>query len=140
MLVGIDDAALADFLAMYEMPRADEVGGSHDWSKRRNPSPLEYLAPSSQEWLVRLPAAAFPGALVIRYPRIVNLFAMLWKDRVGCSAYFDELFIDRRGGRKGFSAAVKRELRVLRNYYCHSTGRSAFAVWPVVGWGVRAPS
>jgi hypothetical protein len=118
------DDELAEFLATYEMPpRADEAAGSHDWSKRRNPPPLEYLTPFSQDWLVRLPAAAFPRTLIIRYPRIINLFAMLWKDRVGCSAYFDELFIDRRGGRKGFPAAVKRELIALRDYYWYSTGR-----------------
>ena len=58
--------------------------------------------PSSEEWLDLLPPRAFPGCLATHYPRIVNLIAMLWKDRIGCSAYFDELIIDRRGGRKGF--------------------------------------
>ena len=31
--------------------------------------------------------------------------------------YFDELLVDRRGGRQGFPKDVLRELLVLRSYY-----------------------
>jgi hypothetical protein len=100
---------------------SDASSRSYDWSKHRNPPPVEHLLPSSEVWLDLLPSAAFPGALATHYPRIVNLIAMLWSHRIGCSAYFDELIIDRRGGRQGFPAAVKRDLLVLRDFW-HSRG------------------
>ena len=88
-----------------------------DWSRHRNPPPPEHLLPTSEVWLDLLPPAAFPGALATHYPRIVNLIAMLWGQRIACSAYFDELIIDRRGGRQGFPAAVRHDLLVLRDYW-----------------------
>ena len=90
---------------------------SDDWSRHRNPPPPEHLLPTREVWLDVLPPAAFPGALATHYPRIVNLIAMLWSHSIGCSAYFDELIIDRRGGRQGFPAAVKHDLLVLRDYW-----------------------
>lgn len=98
----------------------DSSIGPQDWSRYRKPPPAEYLLPSTEEWIDRLPPEAFPGALATYYPRIANLIAMLWNDRIGCSVYFDELLIDRRGGRRGFSDGVKRDLLRLRDYWFRS--------------------
>jgi hypothetical protein len=42
---------------------------------------------------------------------------MQWEDRRACPAYFEELLMDRRGGRRGFPAEVRRDLSRLRNYW-----------------------
>jgi hypothetical protein len=42
---------------------------------------------------------------------------MQWNDRIACPAYFDELLVDRRGGRQGFPPAVRRDLLKLRDYW-----------------------
>lgn len=88
-----------------------------DWSKHRKAQPAEHLLPFSERWMDLLPPDAFPGALATHYPRIVNLIARQWNDRNGCPAYFDELLVDRRGGRQGFPPAVKRDLLKLRDYW-----------------------
>jgi hypothetical protein len=64
-----------------------------------------------------LPPDVFPGALATHFPRIVNLIAMQWNDHRGCPAYFNELLVDRRGGRQGFPAAVKRDLLKLLDHW-----------------------
>lgn len=96
---------------------SDASVGPPNWSSHRKPPPVEYLLPDTEEWIDLLPPAMFPGALATHYPRIVNLIAMLWKNRIGCPLYFDELLIDRRGGRQGFPQAVKLDLLRLRDYW-----------------------
>ena len=85
---------------------------------------MENLLPSSENWIDLLPPEMFPGALATHYPRVVNIIARLWNDRARCSAYFDELFIDRRGGRQGFPGAVKRDLLKLRHHWYFERRRS----------------
>ena len=103
---------------------SDLSAGSHDWSHLRKAQPVENLLPTSENWIDLLPPEAFPGALATHYPRIVNIIAMLWNDRVRCSAYFDELFIDRRGGRQGFPDVVQRDLSKLRHHWYFGHWRS----------------
>ncbi len=55
------------------------------------------------------------------YPRIANSLAVMWGDTEGLRAYFDELFIDRRGGRRGFPPDVLNDLRVLRYFLAGSS-------------------
>jgi len=102
---------------------SDSPAGPHDWSQHRKPPPVDYLLPASEEWIDLLPPAAFPGALATHYPRIVNLIAILWNDHTGCFLYFDDLLIDRRGGRHGFPDVVKRDLLRLRDYWWHVRSR-----------------
>ena len=45
----------------------------------------------------------------------------MWGDTEGLRAYFDELFIDRRGGRRGFPPDVLNDLRILRYYLAGSS-------------------
>jgi len=41
----------------------------------------------------------------------------MWVDTKALSAYFDELLVDRRRGRRGFPLDVFVDLRVLRDYH-----------------------
>lgn len=88
-----------------------------DWSPVRRARPADYLLPIGERWLRGLPPEVLPAALLMNFPRIVNLIAMQWDDRGACAAYFEELLNDRRGGRRGFPQNVARDLSRLRNYW-----------------------
>jgi hypothetical protein len=92
-------------------------GELEDWSPVRKARPADYLLPASERWMEHLPHDVRPLALATRFPRIVNLVARQWSDRGACPAFFEELLIDRRGGRKGFPADVQHDLSKLRNYW-----------------------
>jgi len=99
------------------LPPADQ-DSAQDWSRLRKATPVNYMLPSSLEWLRSLPKDVRPMALAIQYPRIANLIALQWSKPVECCAYFDDLLVDHRGMRKGFPADVHRDLQTLRDYYC----------------------
>ena len=92
-----------------------------DWVSFRRARPADYLLPIGERWLRGLPPEVLPVALITTFPRIVNLFAMQWDDRNACSAYFEELLTDRRGGRRGFPENVERDLSRLRSYWYSRT-------------------
>jgi hypothetical protein len=50
-------------------------------------------------------------------PRIANFLAARGRTRETLRPYLDELFVDRRGGRKGFPPEVMAELFELRTHY-----------------------
>ena len=91
-----------------------------DFTRRRKASPVARLLPSTQKWLEGLPRRVQPHVLCDYYPRIANSLAAMWGDAEGLRSYFDGLFIDRRGGRKGFPPDVLNDLRVLRHYLAAS--------------------
>jgi hypothetical protein len=105
-----DDHALAE-------RRARSGDADPNWSPIRRTRPADYLLPIGERWLRGLPPEVLPAALVMSFPRIVNLIAMQWDDRGACAAYFEELLTDRRGGRCGFPENVERDLSRLRNYW-----------------------
>jgi hypothetical protein len=47
-----------------------------------------------------------PIHLACRFPRVLNQIARLWNRPARLDDYFDDLLIDRRGGRQGFPFAV----------------------------------
>src|SRR5713101_2896041 len=87
-----------------------------DFTGRRKASPVARLLPSTQKWLDALPRRVQPHSLCESYPRIANLIAAMWEDAEGLKAYFEELLIDRRCGRRGFTPEVANDLRALRAY------------------------
>ena len=95
----------------------DEAAGSQDWSKLRKAKPARRLLPLSEKWLDALPTDVFPGGLAEQYPRIVNYIAVQWNDLRWCPAYFEELLVDRRGGRQGFPVDVARDLQKLHDFW-----------------------
>jgi hypothetical protein len=89
------------------------------WQTTRGPK-LEFdktLRPDTETWLALLPENERPTELCAAYPRIVNRFAMIWTNRPAVRSYFDDLLIDKRGGRIGFTPPIKDELTRLRAHY-----------------------
>ena len=93
---------------------------SIDFTRQRRAQPVAFLLPSTQKWLEGLPRRVQPHVLCDYYPRVANSLAAVWEDTEGLRAYFDGLFIDRRGGRRGFPSDVLNDLRVLRYYLAAS--------------------
>jgi hypothetical protein len=75
-----------------------------------------------------LPVDVRPKALAASYPRIVNMLARLSPSAAPFTEYLNELLVDRRGGRKGFSLEVLEELHTLREYYA-TLNPDQIAVW-----------
>ncbi|MDZ7855353.1 hypothetical protein [Sphaerotilus sp.] len=65
-------------------------------------------------WLQSLPVSIRPIITAKRHPHIVNKFAILWGVDEGVDAYFDELLISSRPGRRGFAMEVLDELVELQ--------------------------
>jgi hypothetical protein len=99
--------------------RAADRGSATDWAARRAPASPEdlVLTDAAKVWLAALPDTVRPTALAARYPRIANRLAVLWHKPVQANAYFDDLLIDKRGGRQGFPLPVVMELASLKAYY-----------------------
>jgi len=106
-------------------PVAEAAAGSSasttDWSSMRKAQPADYLLPQSDKWFHALPPDLSPHALATRFPRIVNLIASQWDDRHGAPKVFDDLLVDRRGGRAGFPPAVRHDLLRLREFWYSSS-------------------
>ncbi|TCJ11961.1 hypothetical protein EZJ19_13435 [Parasulfuritortus cantonensis] len=68
----------------------------------------------------RLPRESYPQQTIERYPRIVNMTALLWDEPAGFRQYYDELLNDERGDRQGFPFEVLVELTNLREAHEHS--------------------
>ena len=77
----------------------------------RKTRPILVLLLRIASWIASLPPKARPHPLVAQFARIANFIRAMWADPPACRAYFDELFLDRRGGRKGFPAPLLRGLR-----------------------------
>ena len=88
-----------------------------DWSKVRKARPANYLLPQSEKWFDMLPVELAPCALASQFPRIVNLIVSQWNDHVHAPGLFEDLLGDRRGGRAGFPAAVRRDLLNLQEFW-----------------------
>lgn len=85
--------------------------------RRRQPAPTDRaLSGISMDWMARLPPTVRPARTAERYPRVVNQIAQNWMIGSQCSATFDDLLLDRRGGRLGFPYDVEVELKGLREY------------------------
>lgn len=65
-------------------------------------------------WLQSLPVTVRPLITAKRHPHIVNKLSILWGDDDAVHAYFDELLISARPGRRGFATEVLDELVELQ--------------------------
>jgi hypothetical protein len=95
------------------------VAAVPSWHSLRGPE-LESdksLTPDAQLWLSLLPEFARPHALCAAHPRISNRLALIWADRPAIKLYFDNVLIDKRKGRVGFSTDVRAELLRLRVFH-----------------------
>jgi hypothetical protein len=71
------------------------------------------LTGRSLEWVMRLPTALRPLALIDHFPRIVNSLSASWDDIEESLSVFDHLLNDRRIARRGFPAGVRLEIEAL---------------------------
>ena len=90
---------------------------AEDFARLRRENPADFLLPASLRWLESLPEGVRPVALPTRYARVANSLAQQWNDHPACAAYFEDLLVDRRGGRQGFPSAVQADLRILHRYF-----------------------
>lgn len=77
----------------------------------------ERLSLYGARWLQALPVAVRPVITAKRHPHIVNKFAILWGDADAVAAYFDDLLISSRPGRRGFAIEVLDELVELQRAF-----------------------
>jgi hypothetical protein len=96
-------------------PAASEV--SADFTQQRRAAPVAFLLPSTQKWFDAIPRRVQPHALCDFYPRVANFVAAMWEDTESLKAYFEELLVDRRRGRRGFPQDVFNDLCGLRDYH-----------------------
>jgi hypothetical protein len=99
---------------------------------RRRPQPPEALVGDTIKWLAGLPSDVRPSLLPIHYVRIANALARVWSNPRACLQYFEELLIDRRGGRQGFPFDVALELAGLKDYYETAIHPTSQTVWDLI--------
>jgi hypothetical protein len=84
------------------------------------------LHPRTIGWLQALPRSVRPVETLGSYPRLLNRMALCWPDPDLAERLFDDLLINRRDGRVGFSATVTAELMALREFH-HDQRRTQVA-------------
>jgi len=111
---------------------ATKESSADDGISRRRPQLAEALAPDTMRWLAGLPADVRPHQLPIEFVRIANALARVWSNPKACLAYFDELLMDRRGDRHGFSFDVALELAGLKDHYETVVHPTQQTVWDLI--------
>ncbi|MEO6660932.1 MAG: hypothetical protein ABIN44_11605 [Burkholderiaceae bacterium] len=87
-----------------------------DWVAERYPlgERDKSLSPVARSWFRALPVPLRPNDLCSHYPRVANRLALCWPDRALTECLFNDLLLDKRGGRKGFPSEIAAELLRLR--------------------------
>jgi hypothetical protein len=90
-----------------------------DYERLRNPAQggAGQLDAEGQRLFESLPTNLRLTEITTKYPRILNQLAKVWIDPDKTKRYFEEMFLDARGQRSGFSDAVIIELMALRDHY-----------------------
>ncbi len=83
------------------------------------------LSAAAHAWVRTLPAAMRPLELCNVYPRIANRLARCWDDIGQTHEVFNDLLVDRRGGRKGFPSPIASELLRLQAFHERRLGPTA---------------
>ena len=95
--------------------RVSARGATDPVAARQPPRPQDLLLSAlAQAWIGALTESERPAALATQYPRIANRLALCWDDSDLLDRVFDDLLVDRRGGRRGFPPDVQAELLRLR--------------------------
>ena len=109
-----------DVLAFVETvakPRTITLSPDAAFALRTKARPANVLLNTTAKWVESLPSDVRPQALCARFPRIANALSSAWPDPEEAFAYFDELLLNGRRGRRGFSEDVLRELLAIQAYY-----------------------
>jgi len=99
-----------------EPAAVDPDPGATRWGHLRKAVPVDRLLPETVRWAARLPEPVRPYALMREYPRVANRLAAAVASPASLAECLADLLIDRRGGRRGFPAAVAQDLLRLRAY------------------------
>ena len=109
--------AMLDLLHPFkgDFPGAPDTGR---WATVRRPERAcdGALTGTARLWLRRLPARRRPLRLCVNHPRVANRIAWCWHDVGLSNQLLEDLLLDRRGGRRGFGAAIDRELKRLQEF------------------------
>jgi hypothetical protein len=100
-------------------PAAEPAAGADPWTQRRKP-PREddkSLTSETHHWLHKIPSGLHPKRLGRQFPRVTNRIAQAWNDVAETEELFEELLVDRRGGRRGFPQPIVIELQRLRQLH-----------------------
>ncbi|MEO6407181.1 MAG: hypothetical protein ABIO45_00305 [Burkholderiaceae bacterium] len=95
-------------------PASEDAAGEWAALRTSQSGDDQLLGAAAQAWLEHLPQHAQPRRLASRHPRIVNRLAEVWADSRTAANAIDMLMIDERGGRTGFSPAIRAELMRLQ--------------------------
>jgi len=105
-------------LAAQARRRAAEVAARPSATSRAPESGTpDALTPAASAWLRALPMRLKPLQLCNAYQRVVNRIAGAWSDPALTDGVFNELLLDRRGGRKGFPPGIAAEILRLHAYH-----------------------
>ncbi|HJV51158.1 MAG TPA: hypothetical protein VJ652_06860 [Noviherbaspirillum sp.] len=101
------------------------------WETRRAPQQEfeQDLDTQTFKWLATLPKESRPSSLAVKFPRIVNRLAKVWKRPLQCEHYLDDLMIDRRGGRQGFPSDVAADIAKLKVHFLSTCRTVRYDVW-----------
>lgn len=106
---------MIELLRLFSLPWAPADSAADP--RRRAPRACdEAINGTTRAWLRQLPANRRPLRLCCRFPRVANRIAWCWRDPAQAAEVFDDLLVDRRGGRQGFPRGVLLELRQLREW------------------------
>ena len=100
-------------LAAVERAKVRQSSKVHvDPSTLRRPGRPEDRTPMAftVRWANEFPYGRRPDLLLERYPHVANRLALCWADKALAERLFEDLLVDKRGGRKGFSSTVRAEL------------------------------
>jgi hypothetical protein len=87
------------------------------WKRKSVRKEDNVLSATALAWSRQLPRRCHPKHTLELYARIANRLASCWSDPGAGRAVFDDLLLDRRGGRRGFPPPVREELLLLRDLH-----------------------
>ena len=112
---------------LQEMFRLTDLGADEidrDFPRRWSRAPARdrdrILLSQTHIWLRLIPSALLPKHVCRHHPHVANRFAESWGDMERIQQLVDDLLIDRRGGRKGFSQRVRIEIEELERFHARS--------------------
>ncbi len=76
------------------------------------PAPESPLAHTGADSKRQHPADVYPTVLETRFPHVLHAVMAMWGYQE-LNSYFDQLSVDKRGGRKGFPADAWDEISLL---------------------------
>ena len=120
-----DKPAVAAHAPRPSVERQQPIGplSEAQWLRLRRPENGAdgVLSAATLEWLNALPEHVRPVELARRHARLANRICICWSEPPLLDQVMDNLLLDQRSGRKGFSPAVVTELMALLAFHSRRT-------------------